>query len=467
MLLPLLNSRECGHIRVNINSLYIGKSASHTDGTAQSSANNSRSSSNSSSTLKSSVLFGKQIEVNGISVEMCRVSDNTITGSSTSTSERNTFMQQLSSRPTQQLLLNPLQVVASVLIKRDHSLEDGPESTSTAHNSSASYLRHSGHYASADDREHHPKSGFRLDIHAQLSNLEVTPNISQLSLAREIVEHASSENIRRRYLAIRPVVSPTEDPRLWWQFVIKAVLHLVKGRHYVMSSESVKINNTGHDDCILDSRGGGALSDKGTNRAALGKRYLLLYRKYFETKLYCIRHADELKAKLALREKQSGPSEGDFLYPYTLSNEDLRSLDDIQQFLDVNKLLSYRKIVYEALRKGGVSLQDIRKAYSFNAAVLYEVVGGVSAIPSTAMLNQSRLFDKETIGTDTYSNRTRARTASVVLEDIDEENAGGYLSALWNSFTGRSAENPKCEPAPTTNGMYCTMCYLVLSIELT
>jgi hypothetical protein len=354
--MPLSNPREYGHIRICISSLYIDKHNTDIEKTKNSNFSNMQS----SASKYSRIIFGKYMEISGVSLEMSRISEAVLI-------DRTSFYNMLSTKKLSQLIINPLQITLSILVKENNSkLQNDIQIQNNTSDKHISHLPTTG----ANDNQYY------IDLWAQLSNVEITPNVSQLNLLGDIVEYASSENIRRRYLGIRPAESPTENPKKWWKFAIKAILHLVKGRRYLLTSSNSSSS-----------------SHHSSNVIVLGKKYILLYKSYIESKLYCLSHLDVFKAMIARRVTSIDP-------PWCLSSENMNLLEEIQRSLELNKLIMYRRMVYEALLRSGVPLKTLRRAYYFN----YKLTSPTSPVSTEILSPSYHISDEDTGSANSFWN---------------------------------------------------------------
>ena len=185
-----------------------------------------------------------------------------------------------------------------------------------------------------------------LEADIRLSNVHITPHISQLLLLKQMVTRIEQDALRIKYLHLRPMQGPSianRNIREWWIYAAGAVL--MKRNGYV--SHPVFKHNTEIEACW---------SGDVHTRTYYRNRYIYLYRMYIECKLR------DFAASMNGKSNHKKATQAAVISDNGLSPKDQEELHYLHRIIPYEKLLIYRAIVHQGLQKAGVTLENIKKS---------------------------------------------------------------------------------------------------------
>lgn len=250
-----------------------------------------------------------------------------------------------------------------------------------------------------------------VDMQIKLRNTEISLNLYQLRLAQEVLVYNTGESMRYTFRHLRPRVSVLANPKLWWQFAVKAVIHLMRHR------------DGG------DSIGGSSSWSRKESVIAMRRRYQQLYKRHLENRLLTLRYPEEYAKFVAKHTDKSHSSALGVTYdplrsPFLLlaieekwvqMHADEVQMDELHTFFSAKDILLYRAAVRQKTRKDRVSLSQ----------ALYSGVNGNSKHGSWFSVFSSPIASEDNIEKEIlqlcleFDRNTTAGTCSEVGSDED------------------------------------------------
>jgi hypothetical protein len=311
LLMPLEGGDDLVHVRVSINEFAITREGDAQEDGLDAPADNDH-------TMFRKCFDGRHVSANIHRVKSCFEAD------------KNEYYASLRAVVPESLVVSPLHVVVNLSFQN----ESGPHIEIEDANKS---------YVSAD---------------VKLSNVELTPTISQLHLFGDCLNTLKLEKAIRKCSHLRPSRSPHSgglgNSAAWWKYAIAAVCSIQNANSRVVRR-------------FLSS----AMEEEGSSRD-MRREYLVLYRKHLECGLRRI--ADPKRYALAKEKNEANT------LPWQLSAIQTENMDRLHRLLGRDDLVTYRLMVHQGMRKAGVALESLKSSIDCSEPARFSLYQSFSSL---------------------------------------------------------------------------------------
>lgn len=301
-----------------------------------------------------SCVFNKKCHVRGLSIEVSRVSDG---DDSKSSSGRQAFSGQRESgslasasnpgkRNRRSLLSVAKQFYLSLGSPQTANILLMPMNLEC--NAVVWKVLASSSSGASDTTPDNTEYNMHLQADLKLSGVDLTPHISQLLLFKQAMAQIEADNLRIKYLHLRPTLGPSaanNNILQWWRYAVGAVI----------------IKKKGYVNLPIFKHGANAWSGDVHTRSYYRNRYIYLYDLYIEATLRRYAALQNNRGKTKLSKADEKPA---------LSDNHADELDHLHRIIPYEKLLIYRAIVHQRLQKTGVTVENLKLTLTAGGVIL-------------------------------------------------------------------------------------------------